>query len=97
MPIQTRLAVRKARNRREKAGRKEFVGVRRLPGGREIKLVVTKRRADAVQRTIVRANQGGGSVADTGGGSTGGYNYGGAGSIRDPDNGGRGGREIIFA
>lgn len=73
MGIETRLAVRKTRNRRESANRKQFVGIRRLPGGREIKLVVTKRRSEAVNRTIARAAQGGGDAINTAGAAQGGY------------------------
>jgi len=97
MGIETRLAVRKTRNRRESAGRKQFVGIRRLPGGREIKLVVTKRRSEAVNRTIARSTQGGGDEIATTGSSQGGYASSGAGG-GDARGSGNGinGRQAIF-
>lgn len=82
--IHTRLKVRRARTRKERVKFARYVGVRLMPGGREIKLSTGKTRNETVHKLIEKAAVGGGdqlTVAN----STGGY---GGGNVRNRITGG---------
>lgn len=86
--IRTRLKVRRTRTRKERVKFARYVGVRLMPGGREIKLSTGKTRNETVNKLIAKATVGGGdpiSVARP----SGGYGF-----VRNVRSGGEGGQNI---